>query len=440
MLPKQFLLAECKNLKSVLQETLRFDYGLEGSKDFYEECELRLTFITDEIEQAPEDDVLNIRRCSAQLDQLSKLISRIERSSISEYSWPFVCAFKDITQNICKENKAISDSEDPKIHVLSEGGLSSYKIYAEQIDRIPGKRRILTIVFPRTLKHFVLLHPILGHEIGHAIFKMTNHQSVLASILNNELFTPSVNFSTQDTISAWVFSNTAPEAVQKQVAYLNATGIVENEFFTKYASLPAWLEEILCDLLGLLIFGPSYIGAQCNLLLSMEPTGLYLSKTHPPPALRINLVLTAAKVLGYDSITFDRDVAPHAKAFWDSVNSLTQPSDWFNVFTEESIKNTLAALQAYLSGFEKTLYPTHDKETIQQLSRQLFKLIPPVGSCYNNDGEPDCKEVDFRHILYAGWIASEFDPENLNFSMVNRLCEHGIMQQNAISLFANREK
>lgn len=43
--------------------------------------------------------------------------------------------------------------------------------------------------------------------------------------------------------------------MQKQVAFLNADGIVEKEFFSKYASLPAWLEEILCDLLGLLIFG-----------------------------------------------------------------------------------------------------------------------------------------------------------------------------------------
>jgi hypothetical protein len=440
MLPKQFLLDECKNLKSVLQETLRFDYGLEGSKDFYEECELRLTFITDEIEQAPENDVFNLRRCSAQLDHLSKLISRIERSSISEYSWPFVCAFKDITQNICKENKAISDSQDPKIHVLSEGGLSSYKIYAEQIDRIPGKRRILTIVFPRTLKHFVLLHPILGHEIGHAIFKMANHQKELITILNAELLSPSETFKSVENISAWLFSNTAPDDVQKQIAVLSIQGINESDFFPKHANLMKWLEEILCDLLGLLIFGPSYIGAQCNLLLSMEPSGLHLGKTHPPTALRINLVLKAAKALGYDSIVFDKDVAPHAKAFWDGVNSLIQPSDWFNVFTEDSIKNTLTALQKYLSNFEKTLYPIHDKETIQQLSRQLFKLIPPVGSCYNDEGEPDCKEVDFRHILYAGWIASEFDPENLNFAMVNRLCEHGIMQQNAISLFANREK
>lgn len=70
----------------------------------------------------------------------------------------------------------------------------------------------------------------------------------------------------------------------------------------------------------------------------MEPSGLYLSKTHPLTALCINLVLNAAKALGYDSITFDKDIAPNAKAFWDSVNSLIQPSDWFNVFIEGSIQ------------------------------------------------------------------------------------------------------
>jgi hypothetical protein len=42
--------------------------------------------------------------------------------------------------------------------------------------------------------------------------------------------------------------------------------------------------------------------------------------------------------------------------------------------------------------------------------------------------------VDFRHVLYAGWICSVAPPAGVSFAQINRLCEHGIMQQRAISI------
>ena len=40
-------------------------------------------------------------------------------------------------------------------------------------------RRVFTIVFPRTLKHYVLLHAIFGHEIGHAAGTIPQHKAEL---------------------------------------------------------------------------------------------------------------------------------------------------------------------------------------------------------------------------------------------------------------------
>ncbi len=436
MLPKQFLLSECKNLQTVLQETLRFDYGLDSSKDFYDECNLRLKFVTKEIHKTDENDGVELMRHSLFLNRLSKLISRIERSSISEYSWPFVSAFKDITYQICKEERA-EGLEDPRIHVISQGGLASYMIYGEEESPTASNQKILTIVFPRTLKHFVLLHPILGHEIGHALLNMMKHSEKFQNIVDEHLLPKSNHFHSEESIAAWLYSPNAPDAIQLQLARLDSEfdpSITEETFFKRFASISNWLEEILCDIIGVLIFGPSFIGAHTHLLPIADITGLTLSRQHPPTALRIHIMLQVADVLGWNTIKFDRKVNPYAKAFWASVNSYRKTDAWYDVFPEACIKATLDAFQTYFSSFEHTLYPMHDKATIEKLCKQIFNLIPPVGSGYTTKGLPDCKDVDFRHILYAGWIASEFNPEQLDFSLVNRLCEHGIMQQRAISL------
>jgi hypothetical protein len=168
---KDFLAQECANLGEVLAETLRFKYGLEGSGEFFEECSARLTFLKDEISKAAVSDHDHLQNLSALLAQLTDLVTRIERSSIGEYSWPFVEELKRIAVAICTEATLTNPQTPPQIYVLAGGGLDAYAIHPE-LNRPSGSyRRIHTIVFPRTLKHFVLLHAILGHEVGHAMWR-----------------------------------------------------------------------------------------------------------------------------------------------------------------------------------------------------------------------------------------------------------------------------
>lgn len=129
--PKDFLLLECDGVKRVLHETLRYDYGGDGSRDFFEECEIRLDFIRNEIEQTDVSDHLALQNGGALLIELSDLISRIERSSLDEYSWPFVEELKEIALAICTEATIKNPHTPPKVHVLSDGGLDKYAIYAE---------------------------------------------------------------------------------------------------------------------------------------------------------------------------------------------------------------------------------------------------------------------------------------------------------------------
>ena len=72
------------------------------------------------------------------------------------------------------------------------------------------------------------------------------------------------------------------------------------------------------------------------------------------------------------------------------------------------------------------------------LIAKLVKLIPPVGHEITNDSSLKSFNVDFRHIIYAGWIAEHHDPKpplnKIPFKRINQLCEHAIMQQQAIEI------
>jgi hypothetical protein len=304
---RDFLRQECANLRAVLDDTLRFKFGLDGSKEFYEECAVRLEFLEAEIAAIDPADHRAIIRIRPHVLQLSGLISRIERSSISEYSWPFVEELKRLAIAICSEETLTDPNSTPKIHVLSDGGLDKYAIYTESNRPSTAGKRILTIVFPRSLKHSVLLHSILGHEIGHAMWQCSKHQKELKAAVRDSLQSRGPFSSESETIS-WLYSSNAPSEIRQQLAQFSTRGIDQSNFFQSrrigFASWSAWIEEVICDFVGLLTFGPSFLAAGCALLCSLDPTGASLGPKHPPVGCRINYLLAAASAMGLDSRQF----------------------------------------------------------------------------------------------------------------------------------------
>lgn len=430
---KDFLKQECSNLRSVLEETLRFKYGQDGSKQFFEECQDRLAYVTAEVETLADTDISGLRKTAFLIHQLSELVSRIERSSMGEYSWPFVEELKRIAIAIAAEETLTDKNRPPKIHVLSDGGLDKYAIFTEANRPSSAGKRILTILFPRSLKHFVLLHSILGHEIGHAMWQCSKHQSNLRAIVGTQLFA-SGTFSTAQETAQWLYSPAAPTEIKLQLAHLATFGLSQNNFFTHWASWNAWKEEILCDLIGLMTFGPSFIAAECNLLYSLDPAGTTLGKAHPPVACRTNYLLRAATLRGHDANSFtDENTKAAVQGFWNSLAARRKLDTWFNVFTDAQIKGVTDALAGLLTSLPPAIYSTPSETDLTQLLSQLKEAIPPVGFHIADDGSPRCRAIDFRHNLYAGWIISTATT-NLTFKEINRLCEHGIMQQRAIDI------
>jgi hypothetical protein len=434
MAAKTFLLQECANVKQVLEETLRFEYGAGGSKDFFDECSSRLAFITSEIAAADEDDFRTLGVNQDLLLDLSKLISRIERSSLGQYSWPFVDELKKIAFAICAEDTLADTDTPPMVHVLSEGGLDAYAIYPEEQRPSGSERRILTIVFPRTLKHFVLLHSILGHEIGHAIWRSSRHQNDLRTAIDRAFVASNGRFSSALATTNWLYDADAPTSITARLAAFHQQGLQRDRFFN-WANWEAWGEEILCDLIGILTFGPSFIAAECQLLYSLDLDGMGIGTQHPPVGCRVNLFLTAARLLGYSTMTFgDPGVQRAFDAFWADLEGKVKLDPWFDIFTEAEISAALEGISAILDAHPPALLRLPEVPVLEHLFQQLGKGIPPIGFSLGEDLKPTTSAVDFRHILYAGWIASQRE-NPIGFLDLNRLCEHAIMQQRSIEIF-----
>lgn len=432
---KNFLTQECESVKSVLKETLRYEYGADGSRDFFEECEVRLSFISNELALADEADHAQLRNLGALLTDLSVLISWIERSSIGEYSWPFVEELKRIAYAICTENTIDNPSTPPKVHVLSEGGVARYAIAAEQKRPFPSKRRILTVIFPRSLKHFVLLHSLLGHELGHAIWRGSEHEMKLKTIVQNQLINPGGPLNTPATAATWLYSPDAPQSIKDDLADLaKRRNITQANFFGGYASWHAWIEEITCDIIGLLTFGPSFVAAATQALYGVAPSGGGFGPEHPPVGCRINFLISAVQLLKMDQLPLP-DATPQAlcKKFWNLIEGKKQSNAWYDVFQTAQISNTVADISALISSHQPAHYPEADPLRVSRMVSQLLNDVPPVGYTFAAKGKPRSEHVDFRHILYAGWIAAAGQSAD-SFFTLNRLCEHGIMQQHAIDI------
>ena len=365
---------------------------------------------------------------------LTDLISRIERSSIDEYSWPFVEELKRIATALCTEPTLTNPKTPPQIYVFAGGGLDAYAINPEQSRPSGSSKRIHTIIFPRTLKHFVLLHSILGHEVGHAMWRCSQHQNALKGIFNSNLFNTGI-FSNATATASWLYSNKAPARVKSFLSSLTPFGIDATTIFGRFANWEAWVEEILCDFVGLLTFGPSFIAAECNLLYAINPGGSEVGRNHPPVGCRLNYLLSAAEILGHTAEQFqDQNTRARVATFWSDLAAKRQADPWFECFTRQQIEGTTKALVTMMSSMPPALYTAPTEDELSHLLDQLSRYVPPVGNKVDLRNGVTSRHVDFRHVLYAGWIISANPPPKISFAQINRLCEHGIMQQRAVDL------
>jgi len=427
---KEFLQEECKNVELSLKEALRYEYGRSRSKDFYDECTYRLQNLKRQIDASKASDLPELEEYSTLLSSLSALITRIERSHLGEFSWPFADSLELLARAVCQGVNGKDEKYGAPIFAISaEGGLEAYELHIEQgAVNFNFKRRIFNIVFPRTLKHHVLLHPILGHELGHAATTVPSMDDALSRMVLTRL--EEGPLESEAKLTSWI-DNTPTDSTKY------TADMIEEMLYS-------WTEELFCDLFGLMLFGPSFVAAHYSLLSAIDPRGFDLGDEHPPNMTRFDMLLKAVEILGWQKVpkTGNAQLRVGVERFWKSLNHAPGaiPS-WATICTTEQIQGALEGLKSILQPLGVAMYTPPAKDVLEHLVESLHNRIPPIGNSVKDDGVPELTDLDFRSILYAGWVEwhgqaqSVAESARMSFSDINRLCDRAILQQLAIDLW-----
>jgi hypothetical protein len=436
---KEFLVQECENVRATLQDVLRHDYAGGSSEEFYNEFRERLTFLESLLQPVDPADVSALGTFVAEISLLSTIVHHMERSHSGEFPWPFTEYLRTLATPLCKEHLVENEGE-PIIRVYAEGGLDSYQINLENdLSVLIVGRRIFTIVFPRTLRHHVLLHAIFGHEIGHAAWTIPKHR---AELLNKVLgpLRASGRLTSTSQATNWLRDANAPQPIvelRNQYADEEFTEIRRNQ-------LDSWFQEFMCDLFGLVTFGGSFLAAHRTLLLALDPTGHRWGPYHPPYICRKAMLWHACNHLKWRELSAgfsNQRLRTDIGAFVDSFCGSTAPGPWEDVFTAEQVGTAVDALQVILTEAGTSCFSMPSESTFLPLVQMVSEQIPPCGSDLSGSAEPANRTVDFRHILFAGWLVADrptatpnSGDERVTFLQLNKLCEMGLLQQRAIDL------
>lgn len=426
--PKAFLVDELENIERCLKEALRHEYGADQGLGFFKECQERLEALRLATSAADAADLVGLKELSNQINLLSALIGRIERSHRGEFSWAFAQELQRMGKNICRDSTG-RDSAENLFYFGSDGGMGAYRIYPEQHISHLASARIFSVIFPRTLKHHVLLHPILGHELGHAGLAVPEVRSRAVGAL--QALNRSPHLVDRNAFRAWL-------------ANFSAT-VLSDETIDQI--IRSWLIEFFCDLFGLLTFGPSFVGAQTTLLTAVDPTGEQIGNSHPPGKCRLRLMSVALAHLGWTSFGDDmlRELRNDNEVMWPSLFDPGLLEPLVEVVSDQEVRNAIDLLVADPTQFGGSIFQLPDRAAVLELAQQLLKRIPPLPVQSFEANAVSLLVPDFRTILLGGWLAwrTTEDSQQVNpisFFDVNRLCDHAILQSQAVGLQVKRNQ
>jgi hypothetical protein len=437
--PFNFLSEECDSVREALNETLRHDYGPERSLEYFNECRTRLDSIREVIKDGPAIDQATIAAHMRSISAIGSRISLIERSHLGEFSWPFAEAIRDIAVKLFLE-KQLDDSQlSPIVHVVAEG--MHYQIVDDALALI-GQKRIVVVAFPRQLKHHVLLHSIFGHELGHTALNSSGPGGIIAMHVMPAL---QAGGTLQDAVqaTAWLRRENAPPSIKTALDQ-------KSDYEFPGSALQNWRIEIICDLFGLLLFGPSFAAAHRTILeaLSAHPSDFDLqSSTHPPYSIRRRVITSALRVLGWDKpVTLPEDAAVHeAEKLFLSYTVADSGDDWTNIIPIDQLRTVLERLSRIFRPHPGMAFQAPKRKNVLELVSRLAQNRPPIVQSLAEDGTATNSRIPTCHCLYAGWtfwfgrqalraalLKDMPRLRELNFLEVNRLCDMAILQQRAI--------
>lgn len=247
----------------------------------------------------------------------------------------------------------------------------------------------------------------------------------------------------ESSLNAWIHDNAAPLKVKAELHQHQTTYGFSYALDEYYYLL--WLDEFICDLFGLLLFGPGFAAAHQVYLRPTHSNPYGLAFTHPPYATRHKMLVRAMQIMGWDKPIIMQQ--PHQLAEQDLLDYvLSDPYDpWAMLFSDQQLTQAIDGINKVFSSHGSFGYVVPNSQTLADLVNQLLQHLPPILAGISSQGVPQLRTINTAHTLYAGWVyqtgSSRLTQEPLTFLKVNMLCDHALLQQRAIDIaLTNRMK
>ena len=238
--------------------------------------------------------------------------------------------------------------------------------------------------FPLIMKKNVILNAILAHEVGHFIDEANNlSDKILQRVILDKKkidrlakIMEKARIGERREVRLTYFIS--PETLRAQITKLAVSQISE------------WLKELVSDTIAFHLFGPVFLHSLSNFLLTLVKLD-EASTDHPPPRMRIKLLLEEFNERGYPRIAKnvkDVDDKKIAEDFvglsleLDKILETIEPGEFtpFQELVMDSVEKVIPDLKKEVNSLTTAFEyrPEHFVRDVFQLSKRLDFVVPPA--------------------------------------------------------------
>jgi len=157
----------------------------------------------------------------------------------------------------------------------------------------------------------------------------------------------------------------------------------------------SWQEEFFCDLFGLLLMGPSYVGATISLLRPFKLNSI--SESHPPSATRFWMLEQAVNHLGWRKrYSGNKSLKKSVIAYFDSLRTLAlNTPKKYRLLRESQITLALESLLSFMRTIPEANFLPPEPEQVARMCTRLLNGCPPAASDVSQSLQVTNVSLDF---------------------------------------------
>lgn len=352
------------------------------------------------------------------------VVGNVSHATTTDHPLEVMIPVREIVETVSGNPEFITDPSWKITYSIGECWSSLAKhLVSSRVATVDIKQRI-RVVFPTLYKDNVLLGCIMGHELGHYFdlhhfcperdqHGLNISESLLSQLLGHDNLSKLVDFL---TISDSYRSVSTPELM-----IMIVKGILSGpQFFLKN-----WLRELVADIAGILLYGPSsyFAWEQLFMLSYISPGTTTLvdrfSHTHPRNLTRSLVKKATLDKLGY-SDKFPEEISQVIRSWHDGWEKANVELVTNRLISEEfcNVPVTFQVNNHTLQLIEEILLDQLDFiiQTVQELipadihyqSDKITSTVTPLAEKLSNvipPNELNNQPVDSISILNAGWFA-----------------------------------